>query len=218
MKRIVTCPKCEAKLAIFDLGKPINQKCPKCGNAFVIESEEKKEPAKSEDAAVGSVKPENGRDKKNDASSGDVKPADADVKAAGSAAQKEKAADKPDGQATDQKEAAPKNTAGAEKPADPSPDKKEPAAKEKEITLKKPVQRSGGTDKPVLPTRPGSAAPSALDEVAPQTAPGPSPIFSMVVMGLLILVIVMQIMMKLRADKQYKTLIDHLQYIEKNMK
>ena len=46
MKRTITCPKCEAKLAVFDLGKPINQKCPKCGNAFVVESEEKKDAAK----------------------------------------------------------------------------------------------------------------------------------------------------------------------------
>jgi phage FluMu protein Com len=45
MKRIVQCPKCESKLAVFDLGKTINQKCPRCGNAFEIQSEEKKEGA-----------------------------------------------------------------------------------------------------------------------------------------------------------------------------
>lgn len=42
MKRIVQCPKCESKLAVFDLGKPINQKCPKCGNAFVVDTDENK--------------------------------------------------------------------------------------------------------------------------------------------------------------------------------
>ena len=47
MKRTITCPKCEAKLAVFDLGKPINQKCPKCGNTFVVESEDKKDAAKA---------------------------------------------------------------------------------------------------------------------------------------------------------------------------
>jgi len=36
MKRIVQCPKCEAKLSVFDLGKPISQKCPKCGNTFEV--------------------------------------------------------------------------------------------------------------------------------------------------------------------------------------
>jgi len=36
MKRIVQCPKCETKLSVFDLGKPISQKCPKCGNTFEV--------------------------------------------------------------------------------------------------------------------------------------------------------------------------------------
>ncbi len=48
-------------------------------------------------------------------------------------------------------------------------------------------------------------------------APGPSPLFSMIMLGGLILLIVMQVMMKTRADRQYKTLIEHLQYIEKNL-
>ena len=39
MKRIVQCPKCEAKLSVFDLGKPIHQKCPKCGNTFDVAPE-----------------------------------------------------------------------------------------------------------------------------------------------------------------------------------
>ena len=39
MKRIVQCPKCEAKLSVFDSGKPISQKCPKCGNTFEVTSE-----------------------------------------------------------------------------------------------------------------------------------------------------------------------------------
>ncbi|MDR2850397.1 MAG: FYDLN acid domain-containing protein [Verrucomicrobiota bacterium] len=58
MKRVVTCPNCETKLAVFDLGKPINQKCPKCGNAFVVESEEKKDSAAGEEKAVETPKAE----------------------------------------------------------------------------------------------------------------------------------------------------------------
>jgi len=42
MKRIVQCPKCQVKLSVLDIGKPINQKCPKCGESFVVESEEAK--------------------------------------------------------------------------------------------------------------------------------------------------------------------------------
>ena len=62
MKRIVQCPKCQAKLSVVDLGKPLKQKCPKCGELFVIESEEakavdaKKEP--SAEAAPVSATPE----------------------------------------------------------------------------------------------------------------------------------------------------------------
>ncbi len=64
MKRIVQCPKCEAKLAIFDLGKPISQKCPKCGNAFVVDSDAgktkmpKTPPAPSSAAAEGAPAPD----------------------------------------------------------------------------------------------------------------------------------------------------------------
>jgi phage FluMu protein Com len=62
MKRVVQCPKCQAKLAVFDLGKPINQKCPKCKENFVVETAEAKgaEAAKEPTAETASapVKPE----------------------------------------------------------------------------------------------------------------------------------------------------------------
>jgi len=44
MKRIVQCPKCEAKLSVFDSGKPISQKCPKCANTFEVTPEGAVEP------------------------------------------------------------------------------------------------------------------------------------------------------------------------------
>ncbi|MDX9795154.1 MAG: FYDLN acid domain-containing protein, partial [Kiritimatiellia bacterium] len=94
MKRIVTCPKCEAKLAVFDLGKPINQKCPKCGNAFVIESEENKEAVKTAEATDSGKSASDGA-KKAEASTSDVK-AGTDVKAAEDAASKGKPAAKSD--------------------------------------------------------------------------------------------------------------------------
>jgi len=58
MKRIVQCPKCQAKLSVFDSGKPIKQKCPKCSENFVVESEEAKSVAtKKETAAETTVPP-----------------------------------------------------------------------------------------------------------------------------------------------------------------
>lgn len=217
MKRIVTCPKCEAKLAVFDLGKPINQKCPKCGNAFVIESEEKKEAVKPAEAA-DVVKPASDDAKTAEASSRDDTKAGKAVKAAEGKEPKDKPADKPDGPATEKKDAVGEKTENADKPSDKSPDKKEPSAKEKEITLKKPVERPGGTDKPLTMPKQEPVASAALDNAVPHAAGGPSPLFSIAIAGLLILVIVMQVMMKMRAEKQYKTLIEHLQYIEKNLK
>ena len=220
MKRIVTCPKCEAKLAVFDLGKPINQKCPKCGNAFVIESEENKEAVKTAEA-TDAVKPASDGVKTAGASSRDDKTAGGPaVKTAEGKEPKDKSADKPDVQATEKRDAAEKKAEDAATPSDKTQDKKEPAAKEKEITLKKPVERPGGTgtDKPLTMPKREPGASDALDSAGPHAAGGPSPLFSIVVAGLLILVIVMQVVMKVRADKQYRTLIEHLQYIEKKMK
>lgn len=221
MKRIITCPKCEAKLAIFDLGKPLNQKCPKCGNAFVVESEEKKEPAKGETVAEEPTKSIAEKPNKSAAS----QTAEAPVKTTdgGSASLSDAAADAradekappPDankkGEPTSSDHSA---TPSAEGKASADDSKKSPLSKDKEIVLKKPSGR------PALNVNPPMAAPSdpslpgatAASEVS---APGGhSLLFSMVVVGLLILVVVMQVMTKIRADKQYRTLIEHLQFIE----
>jgi len=39
MKRIVECPSCKTKMQIFDLGKILKQKCPRCKNDFEITPE-----------------------------------------------------------------------------------------------------------------------------------------------------------------------------------
>ena len=46
MKRIVECPSCKTKMQIFDIGKEINQKCPRCQNNFEIHPEEKEDSKK----------------------------------------------------------------------------------------------------------------------------------------------------------------------------
>ena len=58
MKRIVQCPKCEAKLSVFDSGKPISQKCPKCGNTFEVTPEGAVEPSAPEATATPPSVPE----------------------------------------------------------------------------------------------------------------------------------------------------------------
>jgi phage FluMu protein Com len=187
VKRIITCPKCEAKLAVFDLGKPINQKCPKCGNAFVVESEE------SQGDAKDGSKPE----------------ASAQARVPGKVEEpeKEEVAQPADGpQKKDEAPAAPAD-------ANPAPDvKTEAAAKDKEIKLKKPEERPAAKLRAAAKSEPSLPAAPAEQEVP--VAGGPSPLFAAVVVGLLVLVIVLQVMTKLRADKQYGVLIDHLKFIE----
>jgi len=46
MKRIVQCQKCQTKFSVFDMGKTVTKRCPKCGESVVIEPEQ----AKSGDA------------------------------------------------------------------------------------------------------------------------------------------------------------------------
>jgi hypothetical protein len=223
-KRIVTCPECEVKLSVFDFGKPINQKCPKCSKTFVIESEEKDETKKADDKA-DAAKPAGDDEKKAEASTDDATKAGATVKAAEDKGKEDKKEDKESkdkpADKSEKKDASEKKSDEAktsdkdkaldkDKASDKASDKKEPVAKDKEITPKKSAAPAGGIDKP-------AASSTDLDDVELHAAPGPSPLFSMIMLGGLILLIVMQVMMKTRADRQYKTLIEHLQYIEKNL-
>jgi len=57
MKRIVQCPKCETKLSVFDSGKPISQKCPKCTNTFEVKPEGAVEPPAPEAQTTPSPAP-----------------------------------------------------------------------------------------------------------------------------------------------------------------
>jgi phage FluMu protein Com len=212
MKRIITCPKCEAKLAVFDLGKPINQKCPKCGNAFVVESEEKKEPAKEEAKAEEPKKAEEPPKAEEPKKAEEAKPSD------GPAEKEEKAlAPAPDagGEKVPARDAETPKAPVAEKT--PAEDKKESEAKDKEIKLKKPAESPAPAAKPRAPVK---SEPSSVEAPAvPETpAAGHSLLFPAVVVGLLLLIAVMQVMTKMRADKQYKTLIEHLQFIETKLK
>ena len=163
MKRTITCPKCEAKLAVFDLGKPINQKCPKCGNTFVVDSEEKKDAVKE---------PEVKAEKKEETVSVPV----ADEKAQ------------------------PQET-----PADKKP---------KDILVKPAVAPAAKPSTPVK-REPSPAVPVAEPEL--QAAGGHSLLFPVVVVGLLLVLAIMQVMAKKQADRQYESLLKHLQHIEKSL-
>lgn len=109
-KRIVECEKCQAKLSIFDTGKPMKQKCPKCGETIEINAEKgNKDPApdkKVEDT------PKLTDDKKTDDTSKQVDNKKAeDNKKSDSGIYQEKPADKKDD----------KKAEDSDKPVEPLP-------------------------------------------------------------------------------------------------
>jgi len=226
MKRIITCPKCEAKLAIFDFGKPINQKCPKCGNAFVIESEENKSEAK---------KPEQADDAKQTA---EPVPAPAAAAAAAAEAKSDVAAaapvpavsEKKPGKENGKKKTAPVAEAAAAVPAAapaaepavtpaaapavtqaPAEEKKDAAPKE--IKVKKPTESSAFVPKARTPDKADLSA-SDVPEAPEPPAGGGSFISRLVVVGLLLLIIILQVIAKAQSNRQYGKIIEHLQFIE----
>ena len=229
MKRIIQCPKCQAKLAVFDLGKPINQKCPKCGNAFVVESESQKAPveeapvaAATAEAAPAAAKPETAPEKAGETpveASGEKDAVKPPTKKNGKVK-----ADKPAEAAAEKKtDAAEKKADTAEKKAeekaDAPADKGEAAAAApapsapKEITLKKPEERPASSAPARAPAKP-AAIPEPLAAEPVAHVCGFSFMHFLVVIGLLIIVVAMQAFAKVQSDKQYKKLIEHLQFIE----
>lgn len=232
MKRIVKCPKCEAKLAVFDLGKPINQKCPKCGNAFVIESESQKPeenkaepakapatepvaPAKTETAAEKTepAKDTAAKTEKPAAAPAEIKkdtvPAETKKDAVPTEAKKENA---PAAEAKkDETPAEVKKEASAKAAEDV---KKETPAKDKEIKVKKPEESKAPAAKPRFPAKAATETPDFSDASDLPPAGGTSLFSTAIVVGLLIFVIVIQLMVKVRADKQYSVLATKLERIE----
>lgn len=214
MKRIITCPKCEAKLAVFDLGKPINQKCPKCGNAFVIESEENKAEAKKPEQADG-VKQK-----------AEPVPAPAAEAAAAAGAKGDAAAaasvpaanEKKPGKENGKKKTAPVAEAAAAVPAaapavtqTPAEEKKDAAPKE--ITVKKPTESSAFVPKARTPDK-ADLSESDVPEAPELPAGGGSLISRFAVVGLLFLIIILQVIAKAQSNRQYGKIIEHLQFIE----
>ncbi len=177
MKRIVQCPKCQAKLAVFDLGKPINQKCPKCSESFVIESEE----GKAGDAA---------------------KPAATAAPAAAAAETKDPAmpAVKPEKPADVKSE--PQAAGKTESPAEAKKDVKE----EPKVTPK-PEVPAAAAPKPAPKTAAPRPVPSMDQEPElPVPHSGVSFLHIVVIIGLLILVIAMQVMAKKNAERRFNSL------------
>ena len=194
MKRVVQCPKCETKLSVFDSGKPINQKCPKCRESFVVESEEAKsagadKPADAKADPAAEKKADPSADTKIDAKvegTGDAKPADAKAEA------------KPDATADEKTEG--KADAKTEAKADA------PAAKE---TPKKSFAKSAASaqPKPTPSADAGAPAPQHVDS-------GISYMDVMMILGLLVLSLIIQVVGIRKNAVRFNALDDQIQHLE----
>ncbi len=200
MKRVIQCPKCQAKLSVFDIGKPINQKCPKCGNAFVVDSEDAKPavdaknetpvPAEAvaEKSAPATPKTNTGKQAKN---KGDEK----------SEVQPEvKTEPKTEGKTDPQADS--KSEAKANITEEPTVSK----ADVKDVTLPKPAP------KPCLPKP--DVTPSFEPEF-PEHHSGVSFLHIVVIIGLLMLVIVMQVLAKRNMERRFVSLETQLSDVHK---
>ncbi|HPK36721.1 MAG TPA: hypothetical protein PLH01_00440 [Kiritimatiellia bacterium] len=215
MKRIIQCSKCEAKLAIFDFGKPINQKCPKCGNAFVVDSEAGK--AKAPESSAPAPTPA--------AANKAPAPAAADkapTPAPAATSSEPPAAAKPTAPTEAQ---APAKTATPDATPDAAPVKPEPAAEpaakpvdapaaspdagQKEITLKKPAPRAAAKPAP---------APAPEPDMPELPNSGVSFLHVVVIIGLLVLSIILQVMNKKAAQRSAFDLAERLNRIEAKLR
>lgn len=185
MKRVVQCPKCETKLSVFDSGKPINQKCPKCRESFVVESEEAKsagadKPADATAVPAAEKKADQPTDAKLEAKAedkGDAKPADSKVEA------------KPDVKAEEKTEGK----------ADAS------AAKE---TPKKSFAKSAAAQPKSTPSADaGAPAPQHIDS-------GISYMDVMMILGLLVLSLIIQVVGIRKNAVRFNALDDQIQHLE----
>ena len=199
MKRIVQCPKCETKLSVFDSGKPINQKCPKCRESFVIASEEAKavapeKPIPSATLAQPEVKIEKAADPKVEAKTGpkeETKPeAKAEVKADSKA------------------EVKPETKADAK--TDAQPDTK--AAVSKEIAGAKPIVKPAASAQPKPSTVSGTVTP-----VTSHAECGISFGEVMVIMALLIFSLIIQVIGIRKNAIRFNQLQDQVQSLQSQL-
>lgn len=215
MKRVIQCPKCQAKLAVFDIGKPINQKCPKCGNAFVVDSEEAKPAADAKPDAdakpvapvatePAAVQPDVAKPK-----SKKMKAAESKAEAKAEAKPETKVDEKGEGTAESKTEAAPapKTEAG--------PDVKPDAKEEPKAAPKTDIKASEVSKPAPKSALPKPAATPSLEPEFPEHHCGVSFLHLVVIIGLLMLVIVMQVLAKKNMERRFINLEAQLSDVHK---
>ena len=199
MKRIVQCPKCQAKLSVFDFGKPINQKCPKCSENFVIESIEKK------DAATSSPEP--------DAPA--TAPESTPVKQPADTKDKEPAQKNGEPKTAPASEPAAVVPAPAITPLAPAAPTSTDAPKESLPKKSKDLPTPSSSPRPAA--KPAASALPEHDDM-PMSHCGVSFLHLVTIIGLLVLSLIVQVISKRQADKNYVDLANRISRIEAALK
>lgn len=226
MKRIVQCPKCESKLAVFDIGKPITQKCPRCGHAFEISSEEKQGAAASKPAEKKRSKKITAPVTATSAEAPSTEPAapapDAPKPAPESA--QAPAPDAPTPAPESAQAAADTVAPKAEEAAAPEKAAEKPALSEtpspaassdkKEITLKKPFNRPVSTA-----SRPAAPSPAATETPAPLPVDHGVTFLHIMVLALLVIVTIIGLLITNYQTKRRLTRIeDAIRFLQTHKK
>jgi|GEM_PF-1139636 len=239
MKRIVQCPKCQAKLSVFDMGKPITQKCPKCGDTFTIESEANKG-ASDDKAAPAEVKKEEVKAEPKAEPKTEVKSdAKADVKEekkedkkdeTKDGAKDEKKADKKDEAKPDSKTTSTdekKEDKKVESKADAKDEKKADKKDEAKADVKADAKKTDGKDKE--PAKKSSLAKVAaaaqtkptVTDLAAQQMPGPEcgiSFFDVVaIIGLLVVILIVQVIGLKRTSTRLSQIEQQCQTIQSEL-
>ncbi len=232
MKRIVECPSCKTKMQIFDIGKEINQKCPRCKNSFEILPEKETKPSAAETdaapAAAAEIIPEA------------IQPAPsvtqpepaaetAQVKTESKAA--EQPAEKKIQVKPPSKAAAKNSAASTAKPeAEAATDSPGPAAEKQaaeavtslsaELPPSAPVPAADTAAKPSAITRKSAAAAKA--DSAPAHAPEPplagfSGMQFMILFVMLLIAIIMQVFFAKKQMSQISVINDNVKIIHSKM-
>ncbi|MFA7171801.1 MAG: hypothetical protein WC340_00050 [Kiritimatiellia bacterium] len=242
MKRIVVCPSCKIKMQIFDIGKEINQKCPRCKNSFDIhpvkdkgktadkgakeqpkdEAAKKTEPEAPKSEAAKVTEPEAPKSElpevKEEPKSAD-KPADKKI----TIKPPTQSTAKTDASTSDKKPATDAKTAEADKPA---ADAKTAEADKSAVDVKaaeveKPAQES---DKAAGSLKKSKAACKPATPATPVSAPLPAAVVAgfsgmqfKILFVMLLVMIIIQLVFAKRQMTQLSIVNDNLKVIHKKL-
>ena len=206
MKRIVECPSCKTKLQIFDMGKALKQKCPRCKEDFDIE------PEKSESDQEAT--PEPAVEKKESVEEKPEQKPVEETKETQKAVSEEKAPEKDK----------PEVKAGEKAPEKEKPEADKPAADEKKAGTDKKESPAPQSKPSGLVKKPLSAASKPAPAPAPAAPSHEPPLAGLsgiqfwVIVALIVCMIIIQVVFAKKQMAQLSVVNDNLITIHGKLK